>query len=116
VNKTLRIDSTLECDLLIIGAGGAGFRCAAQVLEKRPETRVIALTKGAHPQKSHTSTAQGGLAAVDPRDPADKTIFHKAPIAPLIKTLLKKFVGSLGQRSLGWKTAGCISAGTRMGD
>ena len=76
MNKTLRIGSTLECDLLIIGAGGAGFRCAAQVLEIRPETRVIALTKGAHPQKSHTSTAQGGLAAVDPSDPADKTIFH----------------------------------------
>jgi len=71
-----QIDSTLFCDLLIIGAGGAGFRCAAEVLERRPETEVIALTKGAHPQKSHTSTAQGGLAAVDPRDPLDRTIFH----------------------------------------
>jgi succinate dehydrogenase / fumarate reductase flavoprotein subunit len=76
MNKTLRISSTFHCDLLIIGAGGAGFRCAAEVLEKKPDIRVIALTKGAHPQKSHTSTAQGGLAAVDPRDPADKTIFH----------------------------------------
>jgi succinate dehydrogenase / fumarate reductase flavoprotein subunit len=76
MNKSLQIRSTIHCDLLIIGAGGAGFRCAAEVLEKRPDTRVIALTKGSHPQKSHTSTAQGGLAAVDPRDPADKTIFH----------------------------------------
>jgi succinate dehydrogenase / fumarate reductase flavoprotein subunit len=76
MKNALQINSTLHCDLLIIGAGGAGFRCAAEVLEKKPETRVIALTKGAHPQKSHTSTAQGGLAAVDPRDPADKTIFH----------------------------------------
>jgi succinate dehydrogenase / fumarate reductase flavoprotein subunit len=76
MNKTLKISSTLHCDLLIVGAGGAGFRCAAEVLEKKPESRVIALTKGSHPQKSHTSTAQGGLAAVDPRDPADKTIFH----------------------------------------
>jgi succinate dehydrogenase / fumarate reductase flavoprotein subunit len=76
MNKKLQIKSTLHCDLLIIGAGGAGFRCAAEVLEKKPDTRIIALTKGSHPQKSHTSTAQGGLAAVDPKDPADKTIFH----------------------------------------
>jgi hypothetical protein len=32
------------------------------------------LTKVSHPQKSHTSTAQGGLAAVDPRDPNDAII------------------------------------------
>jgi succinate dehydrogenase / fumarate reductase flavoprotein subunit len=76
MNKTLKINSTIYCDLLIIGAGGAGFRCAAEVLEKKPEARVIALTKGSHPQKSHTSTAQGGLAAVDPKDPADKTVYH----------------------------------------
>ena len=76
MNKSLKISSTLHCDLLIIGAGGAGFRCAAEVLEKKPEARVIALTKGSHPQKSHTSTAQGGLAAVDPKDPADKTVYH----------------------------------------
>jgi succinate dehydrogenase / fumarate reductase flavoprotein subunit len=76
MKKALEIRSTVHCDLLIIGAGGAGFRCAAEVLEKKPETRVIALTKGSHPQKSHTSTAQGGLAAVDPRDPADDNIFH----------------------------------------
>jgi len=76
VNKELRINSTLECDLLIVGAGGAGLRCAAEVLDKRPQTRIMAITKGAHPQKSHTSTAQGGLAAVDPKDPADKPIYH----------------------------------------
>ena len=76
MNKQLLISSTIHCDLLIIGAGGAGLRCAAEILWKRPETRVIALTKGSHPQKSHTATAQGGLAAVDPNDPADKTTFH----------------------------------------
>ena len=76
MNKALQISSTLHCDLLIIGAGGAGLRCAAEVLEKRPDSRVIALTKVPHPQKSHTSTAQGGLAAVDPADPADKIIYH----------------------------------------
>ncbi|MGD9181913.1 MAG: FAD-binding protein, partial [Desulfobacterales bacterium] len=76
MNKELRINSTLECDLLIVGAGGAGLRCAAEVLDKRPQTRIMAITKGSHPQKSHTSTAQGGLAAVDPKDPTDKPIYH----------------------------------------
>ena len=76
MNKDLQIDTTVRCDLLIIGAGGAGLRCAAEVLGKRPQTRIVAITKGSHPQKSHTSTAQGGLAAVDPKDPADKPIYH----------------------------------------
>lgn len=76
MNRALQTSTTLHCDLLIIGAGGAGMRCAAAVLEKRPDSRVIALTKVPHPQKSHTSTAQGGLAAVDPADPADKIMYH----------------------------------------
>jgi len=76
MNRVLGIDATIYCDVLIIGAGGAGLRCAVEILEKRPETHVIAVTKVSHPQKSHTCTAQGGLAAVDPRDPADKPIYH----------------------------------------
>lgn len=71
-----KISHTTSCDLLILGAGGAGLRCAAEVLERRPGTRVMAVTKVAHPQKSHTSTAQGGLAAVDPADPIDRPIYH----------------------------------------
>ena len=66
----------MKCDVLLIGAGGAALRCAAEILEKKPNASVIALTKVVHPQKSHTSTAQGGLAAVDPKDPYDSTIFH----------------------------------------
>ena len=76
MNRALQTSATLHCDLLIIGAGGAGMRCAAEVLEKRPHSRVIALTKVPHPQKSHTSTAQGGLAAVDPADQADRIVYH----------------------------------------
>lgn len=72
----ITVDSTIQCDVLIIGAGGAALRCAAEILEKRPGTSVIALTKVTHPQKSHTSTAQGGLAAVDPKDPLDSTLYH----------------------------------------
>jgi succinate dehydrogenase / fumarate reductase flavoprotein subunit len=37
---------------------------------------VIAVTKVASPQKSHTQTAQGGLAAVDPKDSVDKPVYH----------------------------------------
>jgi succinate dehydrogenase / fumarate reductase flavoprotein subunit len=76
VNPKLKVSSTLYCDVLIVGAGGAGLRCAAEVLEKKPDTQIIALTKVPHPQKSHTATAQGGLAAVDPGDPTDRTVYH----------------------------------------
>jgi len=72
----LRISSTIRCDVLIIGAGGAGLRCAAEILEKRPGTNIVAVTKVANPQKSHTQTAQGGLAAVSPKDQVDKPIYH----------------------------------------
>ncbi|MCB2214519.1 MAG: FAD-binding protein [Desulfobulbaceae bacterium] len=76
MTAALHIAATLRCDVLIIGAGGAALRCAAEVLEQMPGASVYALTKVSHPQKSHTSTAQGGLAAVDPRDPLDSTLFH----------------------------------------
>jgi len=76
MGNTLRIGSTMGCDVLIIGAGGAGLRCAAEILEKRPGTHIMALTKVSHPQKSHTVTAQGGVGAVDPRDPIDRPIYH----------------------------------------
>ena len=70
------ISSTINCDVLVIGAGGAGLRCAAEILEGKPDTKIIAVAKVPHCQKSHTSTAQGGLAAVDPKDPVDKPIYH----------------------------------------
>jgi len=76
MGEKLTIDSTLKCDVLVIGAGGAGLRAAARIAEQRPETKLIALTKVVSPQKSHTTTAQGGMAAVDPKDPEDRTIFH----------------------------------------
>jgi len=76
MQNRLCFSATLKCDVLIIGAGGAGLRCAAEVFEKRPGTRIVAATKVAHPQKSHTSTAQGGLAAVDPSDSVDRPVYH----------------------------------------
>jgi succinate dehydrogenase / fumarate reductase flavoprotein subunit len=76
MQNRFQIASTIKCDVLIIGAGGAGLRCAAEIFEKRPGARIVAVTKVGHPQKSHTNTAQGGLAAVDPRDPVDKPVYH----------------------------------------
>ncbi|MFO7965514.1 MAG: FAD-binding protein, partial [Desulfobacterales bacterium] len=76
MNNALKTSKTLHCDVLIIGAGGAGMRCAAEILEQKPGSRLIAITKVPHPQKSHTTTAQGGLAAVDPADAADRIIYH----------------------------------------
>ena len=74
--KDIKIRSYKTCDVLIIGAGGAGLRCASELLEQDRSLKIIAATKVSHPQKSHTSTAQGGLAAVDPKDPEDSTVFH----------------------------------------
>ena len=76
MGNRLKINSTINCDVLILGTGGAGLRCAAAIFENRPKTKIVAVTKVAHPQKSHTHTAQGGVAAVDPRDPVDKPIYH----------------------------------------
>ena len=76
MGENLTIDSTVTCDVLVIGAGGAGLRAAAYIGEQRPGTKIIALTKVVSPEKSHTTTAQGGMAAVDPKDPVDSPIFH----------------------------------------
>ena len=56
MGNKLQISSTLNCDVLIIGAGGAGMRCAAHLLEHKPNLKIFAVTKVSHPQKSHTST------------------------------------------------------------
>jgi succinate dehydrogenase / fumarate reductase flavoprotein subunit len=76
MSGSFRLSDSVRCDVLIIGAGGAGLRCAAEIFQRRPGTRVVAVTKVSHPQKSHTTTAQGGLAAVDPGDPVDRPVYH----------------------------------------
>jgi succinate dehydrogenase / fumarate reductase flavoprotein subunit len=76
MKSEFKVSSRIRCDVLIIGAGGAGLRCAAALLEKKPGTKIVAVTKVAHCEKSHTSTAQGGLSAVDPADNFDDPIYH----------------------------------------
>ncbi|MBW2086648.1 MAG: FAD-binding protein, partial [Deltaproteobacteria bacterium] len=105
MNRIFKKGPDFYCDLLIIGTGGAGLRCATEVLEKRPETSVMALTKVSHPQKSHTSTAQGGLAVVDPRDPPDKNIFHmfdtwKGSDCTADQNIIKKIIESSWEQIL----------------
>src|SRR5215471_16225838 len=58
-----------ECDVLVIGAGGAGMRAAIAAAEAG--CRVLVVTKSLL-GKAHTVMAEGGIAAalgnVDPRD------------------------------------------------
>ncbi len=51
------------CDILIIGAGGAGLRAAIAVAETNPELKIGVVSK-VYPMRSHTVSAEGGAAAV----------------------------------------------------
>ncbi|MCF8107860.1 MAG: FAD-binding protein [Desulfohalobiaceae bacterium] len=73
---SIHISDIVKKDVLIIGAGGAGLRTAVQILSRRPGTTIAAATKVSSPQKSHTTTAQGGVAAVDPKDRIDRPVYH----------------------------------------
>jgi succinate dehydrogenase / fumarate reductase flavoprotein subunit len=61
--------TTIECDVLILGAGGAGMRAAVAAAEAGCNTHVV--TKSLL-GKAHTVMAEGGIGAalgnVDPRD------------------------------------------------
>lgn len=76
MTKELKIDSILRSDVLVIGAGGAGLKCASHICEYKSGTSVLAVTKVLEPQKFHIAAAQGGIAAVDPDDFEDKIIYH----------------------------------------
>ncbi len=100
-----RIRSIRRCDALIIGAGGAGLRTAVEILVKRPEATILAVTKVSSPQKSHTTTAQGGFAAVNPNDPYDRPIYHmfdtwKGSDCSADQNVIKKVVESAWEQTL----------------
>src|SRR5258708_29723897 len=61
--------TTIECDVLVLGAGGAGMRAAVAAAEAGCDTHVV--TKSLL-GKAHTVMAEGGIGAalgnVDPRD------------------------------------------------
>ena len=52
-----------SCDVLIIGAGGAGLRAAIAVAETNPDLTIGLISK-VYPMRSHTVSAEGGAAAV----------------------------------------------------
>jgi succinate dehydrogenase / fumarate reductase, flavoprotein subunit len=101
----LRINSVIKKDVLIIGAGGAGLRTAIEIIEKRPGTTIAAVTKVSSPQKSHTTTAQGGFAAVNPKDPIDKPMYHmfdtwKGSDCSSDQNVIKKIIESAWEQTL----------------
>ena len=52
-----------ECDVLVVGAGGAGLRAAVSLAERGFRTCVVSKV---YPMRSHTGAAQGGInAALD---------------------------------------------------
>jgi L-aspartate oxidase len=53
----------VQTDVLIIGAGVAGLSLAIRLADKRPDLRIMVLTK-TNENESNTSYAQGGVAAV----------------------------------------------------
>ncbi len=54
---------TIETDVAIVGAGGAGLRAAISVAEAEPGLRIALISK-VYPMRSHTVAAEGGAAGV----------------------------------------------------
>jgi fumarate reductase flavoprotein subunit len=58
---------TVQTDIVIVGAGGAGLRAAIAIAETNPEIRVALVSK-VYPMRSHTCAAEGGAAGVKRSD------------------------------------------------
>ncbi|HEY5700967.1 MAG TPA: fumarate reductase (quinol) flavoprotein subunit [Gammaproteobacteria bacterium] len=54
---------TVEADVVIIGAGGAGLRAAIAVADADPGLKIALISK-VYPMRSHTCAAEGGAAGV----------------------------------------------------
>lgn len=55
--------SVINCDIAIIGAGGAGLRAAIAVAQAEPLLKIALISK-VYPMRSHSWAAEGGAAAV----------------------------------------------------
>ncbi len=66
---------TFQCDVAIVGAGGAGLRAAIEVARSDPLLRVGLLSK-VYPMRSHTVAAEGGAAAVTQPHDSLEAHFH----------------------------------------
>ncbi len=49
-------------DVIIVGSGLAGMRCAIELRRKAPQADIAIVTK-VYPTRSHSGAAQGGVAA-----------------------------------------------------
>jgi succinate dehydrogenase flavoprotein subunit len=69
VERSDRTYSEKKCDVLIVGAGGAGLRAAIESFDKGADTLIVCKSLLG---KAHTVMAEGGIAAalgdVDPKD------------------------------------------------
>jgi fumarate reductase flavoprotein subunit len=64
-----------KCDVVIVGAGGAGLRAAIAVAERDPGLS-IGLVSKVYPMRSHTVAAEGGAAAVTQSHDSLEAHFH----------------------------------------
>ncbi len=66
---------TIQTDIAIIGAGGAGLRAAIAVAEAHPELKIALISK-VYPMRSHTVAAEGGAAGVIKDNDSFDNHFH----------------------------------------
>ncbi len=66
---------TIQTDVAIIGAGGAGLRAAIALAEESPNLKISLISK-VYPMRSHTCAAEGGAAGVVKPDDSFDQHFH----------------------------------------
>ncbi len=66
---------TIQTDVAIIGAGGAGLRAAIALAEEAPNLKIALISK-VYPMRSHTCAAEGGAAGVIKSDDSFEQHFH----------------------------------------
>ncbi len=66
---------TIETDVVIVGAGGAGLRAAIAVAEASVSLKIALISK-VYPMRSHTVAAEGGAAAVIKDNDSFDNHFH----------------------------------------
>jgi len=65
--------SVKEFDVVIVGAGGSGLRAALQLAQSNYKVAVVSKV---YPTRSHTVSAQGGIAAALGNVDEDKWQWH----------------------------------------
>ena len=66
---------TIDTDVAIVGAGGAGLRAAIAVAEASPSLKIALISK-VYPMRSHTVAAEGGAAGVIKGNDSFDAHFH----------------------------------------